>query len=119
MMTLRWKTTLALSFMLAMPGVGAQSLSPNLQQLRDLMGQAALHPSQLELLRAEAQRLQTCFAQLDPKAMEKLQAQARQMGDEVRAMCTDGLREDAQNLALTHARTLVNSSEIQDRKSVV
>ena len=113
MMTLRWKTTLALSVMLAMPGVGAQSLSPDLQQLRDLMGQAALHPSQLELLRAEAQRLQTCFAQLDPKAMEKLQAQARQMGDEVRAMCTDGLREDAQNLALTHARTLVNSSEIQ------
>jgi hypothetical protein len=45
--------------------------------------------------------------------MEKLQAQARQMGDEVRAMCTDGLRDDAQNLALTHARTLVNSPEIQ------
>jgi hypothetical protein len=67
-------------------------------------GPGRLSSSQLELLRAEASRLQRCLAELDEQALAQLQAQAQQMGKEVRAMCADGLREDAQQLAITHAQ---------------
>lgn len=107
--------TFLLSFALvaAASGVHAQPAAPDLQQLRALMGQTGLSSSQLELLRAEAAKLQACVAKLDDKAIARLQADAQQMAAEVEAMCKDGLREDAQQLALTHARTLANSPALK------
>ncbi len=106
--------SLLLVALLTMAGLArSQPAAPDLQQLRELMGQTGLSSSQLELLRAEAVQLQACMAKLDPKAMSQLQEEATQMGKEVQAMCKDGLREDAQQLALTHARTLANAPALK------
>lgn len=107
----RWVHLLATCLVYA--SAHAQPATPDMQQLRELMGQTGLSSSQLDLLRAEAARLQACVARLDDKALAQLQAEAEQMGAEVQAMCKDGLREDAQQLALTHARTLANSPALK------
>ncbi len=87
----------------------APAPAPDLSLLRELMGQAAQHPEQLDFLRREAERLQACFTKIDPRAREILQVQGQQMAGEVRALCAKGLREEAQTLALDAARTLLAS----------
>jgi hypothetical protein len=87
----------------------APAPAPDLSLLRELMGQAAQHPEQLDFLRREAERLQACFTQIDPQAREILQVQGDQIAGEVRTLCVKGLREEAQTLALDGVRTLLAS----------
>jgi hypothetical protein len=87
----------------------APAPAPDLSLLRELMGQAAQHPEQLDFLRREAERLQACFSQIDPQARETLQVQGEQIAGDVRALCVKGSREEAQTLALDGARTLLAS----------
>ena len=87
----------------------APAPAPDFSLLRDLMGQAAQHPEQLDFLRREAERLQACFTQIDPQAREILQVQGDQIAGEVRILCVKGLREEAQTLVLDGARTLLAS----------
>lgn len=88
-------------------GALAQTPAPDLAGLREIMAQAAQHPEQLDFLRREAERLQVCFAKIDPQARETLQRQAQQMSGQVRALCTEGLRAEAQTQAIEGARTLL------------
>ena len=87
----------------------APAPAPDLSLLRELMGQAAQHPEQLDFLLREAERLQACFTQIDPQARETLQVQGDQIAGAVRTLCVKGLREEAQTLALGGARTLLAS----------
>ena len=87
----------------------APAPAPDLSLLRELMGQAAQHPEQLDFLLREAERLQACFTQIDPQARETLQVQGDQIAGAVRTLCVKGLREEAQTLALDGASTLLAS----------
>ena len=93
----------------AAPPAAPPANPPDLQQLRELMGQTGLPTGQLELLREEAARAQACLAKIDPAAMAQLEQQARGMGEEVLARCNAGRRDEAQQLAEHHARTLLDA----------
>ena len=61
-MTRKPPSVYVLATWLAFATAHAQPAAPDMQQLRELMGQTGLSSSQLDLLRAEAARLQACVA---------------------------------------------------------
>jgi hypothetical protein len=76
-------------------------------------GQTPLSENDMQRVMEQAQAMQACFAKIDQTALADLRSKGEAMAAEVKALCTAGRRDDAQHLALTHARTMIDSSAIK------
>lgn len=96
------KTTIAVLLLVtATTALGQQpGMTPQMQQ-------------QLQNMQANMGAMQKCFADLDQQALERLQAEVKEMEAEIKRMCAAGERDAAQSEAMKYGIKLSQDPELQ------
>ncbi|MEQ8496964.1 MAG: hypothetical protein RLW42_22320, partial [Gammaproteobacteria bacterium] len=90
----------------------AAGQAPSEEEMRRLMEQARQmqqgmqmpDAAQLERLQVHAAEMQACMEQVDQGALEAMQSEGAAVGQEIRALCASGKRDDAQARALEYGK---------------
>ncbi|MBF6649637.1 hypothetical protein [Methylobacter sp. BlB1] len=98
------KKVLHCLILLALTPVVAHAEYPNMSQ------------EQMQNMMAQAQKMQACFSQVDPAAMQKMAEQGQAFQAEISAMCKSGDRDGAQERAMAYAKEMMNDKAFQVMK---
>lgn len=71
---------------------------------------------QMQKMMAQAQKMQACFSQADPAAMQRMAEQGKALQAEISAMCKSGDRDGAQKRAVAYAKEMMNDKAFQVMK---
>lgn len=77
------------------------------------MGGGNMNQMDMQQMMQKAQEMQACMQGVDPSKLEQLEQQARQVESEVKALCSKGKRDDAQNEATAFATEMLGNPDIQ------
>ncbi len=77
-------------------------------------GAQAPSEAQMQQMMQQAQAMQDCMANVDPRAMEALQADGEKMETELRALCAAGKRDEAQRRAVELGRKMAGSPALKE-----
>ncbi len=75
--------------------------------------QPGMTPEMMQNMQRSMGEMQKCFASIDQKALERLQAQAKEMEAEVKRLCAAGDRAGAQDKALAYGIQMSKDPELQ------
>ena len=78
-----------------------------------VMAAGGMSEEQMQQMMQQAEKMQQCFADIDPAVMKKLETRGQQMQAEVRALCESGKRDQAQSTAMRYGREFSGSKEMQ------
>lgn len=77
-----------------------QGMTPEMQQM-------------MQNMQKNLGQVQSCFAQIDQKALEDLQVGAKAMEAEVKRLCAAGQRDAAQSKAIAYGKEISSNAELQ------
>jgi len=63
---------------------------------------------QMQIMMQEMQKMQICMSKVDMSSLEKMQAEAIHIEKEVRQLCQNNQRTQAQNKAMAYAKKVMN-----------
>ncbi len=72
--------------------------------------------AQMQQMMQQGLKMQECFGQIDPSAMERLSERGQSIDAEITALCRAGNREQAQNKAIAFAREMASDSAVHALK---
>lgn len=76
----------------------------------------AMDEAQMQKMMEQAQKMQTCMAEIDQAALERMKQESDALMSEVQALCRDGERDAAQDKALAWGKQVAKSDELQKMK---
>ncbi len=71
---------------------------------------------EMQAMLAQMQKLQDCIQKIDRTEITAAEERAREIADEVKALCANGERDQAQELVITFSKKLAQSSALQELK---
>lgn len=72
--------------------------------------------TQMQQMMQQGLKMQQCFSQIDPSAMERLSERGQAIEAEITALCQAGHRDQAEGKAISFAREMANDSAVQTMK---
>ena len=97
----------------AMTSLTANAQAPDRAELERLMEQARQmtppDPAALQRMQEQALAFQACMGQVDQGALQSLQVEGQKLGQELRALCGAGKRDEAEKRAMAYARKVSDS----------
>ena len=88
-------------------------LLPLTASAQNYPGMGGMSESDMQNMMQQAQKMQTCMQGIDQTRMKAFEQQARTVEAEVKSLCADGKRDDAQQEAVTFAREMSSDPDIQ------
>jgi hypothetical protein len=77
------------------------------------MGGSGMSESDMQNMMQQAQKMQTCMQGIDQSRLQAFEQQASQVEAEVKSLCRNGKRDDAQQEAIAFAREITSNPDIQ------
>ena len=77
------------------------------------MGGGNMNQMDMQQMMQRAQEMQACMQGVDPSKLQQLEQQARQLESEVKALCSSGKRDEAQDEAIAFSREMLDNPDIQ------
>jgi hypothetical protein len=76
-------------------------------------GAGGMSQTDMQNMMEKAQEMQLCMQGLDQSKLQQLEPQARQFEAEIKALCSSGKRDEAQDEAISFAREMRDDPDIQ------
>jgi hypothetical protein len=76
----------------------------------------AMDEAQMQQMMEQAQKMQTCMADLDRVALEEMKQESDALMSEVKALCDAGERDEAQDKAIAWGKKIARSDQMQQMK---
>ncbi|MEQ8661088.1 MAG: hypothetical protein RLW62_09750 [Gammaproteobacteria bacterium] len=104
---------------------GSVAQAPSEAEMRRLMEQARQmqenmqmpDAARLEQLQAQAAQMQACMEKVDQTALEAMRRDGEALGEELRALCAAGKRDDAQARAFAYGKRVAASPVMAEMAS--
>jgi len=68
-----------------------------------LAQQSSMNEQDMQKMMEQAQKMQACMQGLDQNELKRLEQSSHQMEAEIKALCADGKRQEAENKAMAYA----------------
>jgi hypothetical protein len=68
-----------------------------------------MNQQDMQNMMAQLQEVQTCMQTIDQNELNSLQEDSKKFEAEVKSLCTDGKRDEAQDRALAYSKVVLNS----------
>lgn len=81
-----------------------------------VMAQLDMSQGDIMKMMEQAQKAQTCMQDVDMSALEGLEAEGKQKQAEIKTLCADGQRDEAQTKAMGYAKEMMDRPEMQAMK---
>ena len=75
-------------------------------------GPPAMNDQQMQQMMAQMEEMQKCMQQVDQARMEELGQRADEMDAKVKALCAEGKRDEAQELALQFGEEMMDDPDM-------
>ena len=76
-------------------------------------GAGGMSQADMQNMMEKAQEMQLCMQGVDQSKLQQLEPQARQLEAEIKALCSSGKRDEAQDKAISFAREMRDDPDIQ------
>jgi len=73
-------------------------------------------PQQMQVMMQKAKEMQACMQHVDQVKMQAFQQRAQRMGEEVKALCAAGKRDEALNTAISYSQEIAADSAMKEVK---
>jgi len=77
---------------------------------------SAMDPQKMQVMMQKAQQMQVCMQNIDQVKMHEFQQRAKQMGEDVEALCSAGKRVQAMSRAMTFSAEISSNAAMQQVK---
>lgn len=75
-----------------------------------------MNEEQMQKLMEQGQKMQACFSQIDPAAMEQMAERGKAMEAEISDLCKSGDRDGAESRAVAYAKEMMDDDSMQAMK---
>lgn len=73
-------------------------------------------PQKMQAMMQKAQEMQACMQNVDQTEMKAFQQRVKQIGEEVKGLCTAGKRAEALNKAMSFSKEIASDTTMQEMK---
>lgn len=73
-------------------------------------------PQKMQAMMLKAQEMQACMQNVDQTEMKAFQQRVKQIGEEVKGLCTAGKRAEALNKAMSFSKEIASDTTMQEMK---
>lgn len=73
-------------------------------------------PQKMQAMMQKAQEMQACMQNVDQTEMKAFQQRVKQIGEEVKGLCTAGKRAEALNKAMSFSKEIASDTTMQKMK---
>ncbi|NOQ76809.1 MAG: hypothetical protein GQ475_03250 [Methylococcaceae bacterium] len=77
---------------------------------------SAMNPQKMQAMMQKAQQMQVCMQNIDQVKMHEFQQRAKQMSEDVQALCSAGSRAEAMNRAMAFSDEIASNTAMQQVK---
>lgn len=74
------------------------------------------NPQEMQALMQKAQEVQVCMQKVDQDKMQVLQQRVKQIGEDVKTLCSAGKRDEAHSKAMSFSKEVLSNPIMQEMK---
>lgn len=75
--------------------------------------QPSMNEQDMQKMMEQAQKMQACMQGIDQKELQRLEQSSHQMETEIKALCADGKRQEAENKALAYGMEIAKDPTVK------
>ena len=72
-----------------------------------------MNEEQMQQMMQNAKKMEECYSKIDPKAMDELAVKGNKIHHEVKVLCEEGKRDEAQKKAIAYGKETASSEAMQ------
>lgn len=81
-----------------------------------VMAQGGMQGMDMQSMMQAAQQMQQCMAKVDQQAMQKMQRESNKVVGELRSLCQQGKKSEAQAKAISYSKQMISNPAIQQMR---